>query len=494
MDKSLNKNVLKLLICFVLFFSFNLRVKADPAAFNVIDSSNVFVNCNEGSDCVPLCIYSNDDNTVNAIMGYHYDSGEWEIGFLRKNVNKYYYSSDVRMPKDNIYDGNKSGFWVGGELYGYFTENFACPSLLYLSQLGNNLCFESTRSGSYNTEGDCAKRKDININKNSTQLKAKYQFSNEYESVAKGVYDDLFIQQIDDDEAKNKYKIEFLHFIDSEGIKYDSSKSAKDNALANCNYIKENTEHGKLTDYMKKVSSSRDSYINSYINPSFATNANKYKSRNFFNFDDISFYKFDILYGMMVKNNDSSGNSDNMSFKRVAIMQSAHADNQSQNQPAFRYIYDLYGNNVAASVNYIVSTCGDEGIVIEAPSTNDALIKAKEELGLFMYQDPKIDIDNQVTYDCSFLTDVADIISNGYFILEMAGLAILVVLSIFDYVKIFLNDNADELNKANSKFVKRLIVAVLLFLLPAFVNLALRIFKIEGVDSDHPLCVQISNK
>ena len=79
----------------------------------------------------------------------------------------------------------------------------------------------------------------------------------------------------------------------------------------------------------------------------------------------------------------------------------------------------------------------------------------------------------------------------------MVGLAILIIFSALDYVKIFLNDNADELKKANSKLIKRLIILIVLFLLPALVNTILNIFNIEGFNSSDPLCrevINISNK
>ena len=163
-------------------------------------------------------------------------------------------------------------------------------------------------------------------------------------------------------------------------------------------------------------------------------------------------------------------------------------------KPIFKYLTSLYSLNVHTSVSYISSMCSEEGVTINVGDNfQQGLDNAKQHLDLHMYKDPQIDL-SEADFDCSFLTDVADIISTGYFIIEMVGLAILVIFTAMDYVKIFLNDNADELKKANSNFIKRLIIAVILFLLPALVNFALRIFKIEGINSEHPLCVQISNK
>lgn len=503
MDKSLNKNVFKLLFCFVLFFSFTIGVSADDN-FIKITTDNIYNNCNKDNKCIPMCIYG-DQNGEKVLIGYHYADKTWEIAFRKQGLTKddqLLYSIDDHMPKDHIQyekynDAKKLSVmdWQGSDGYNKLLSDYKCPSFVYLQPINNKLCFQDN-----NSQELCTKREDGTVGYGQDyKFGIKYQFTGEYANVSKAVYDDLFIQQIDDDEAKNKHKLEFLHSIDSD-IKYDSSKNAKDNAIDNCSYIKENTEAGKLNEYMKKVAGSKEKFVSEYINPSFATNANNNLMRNFINnsgityykFDDISFYDYNVLYGMMVENNDSSGNSDNMKFKNVAVMTGAHANNQIGAQPAFRYIYDLFGNNVTVSVNYIVSMCGEEGIVIDAPSTNDALIEAKKELGLYVYQDPQISFKDE--YDCSFLTDVAGIIGDAYFILEMAGLAILVVLSVMDYLKVFLSDNADELKKVNSRFIKRLIVAVALFLLPALVNFSLRIFKIEGINSDHPLCVQISNK
>ena len=498
MDKSLNKNVFKLLFCFVMFFSFTIGVSA-KTSFTKLDSNDIFANCNKNNQCAPLCIYSDSSGNSQALIGYHYGTKEWEVSYNKqitgdnKDFSGMYYKINSFLPDIDIYDGAKEGSWSGGIRYSKLVELYRCPTILYVNVVDDYLCFEDTGSDSSNTEGECFNRGLGYIDTNSMlKMTIKYQFVNEYTDVATNTYKDLAFIQDDEGEVKNKQKIEFLHSID-QGIKYDSSKSAKDNSLDNCSYIKENVEGSKMNDYLKKVAPSRENYITKYIDPSFASNAQKFKSRSFTNFNDFSFYKYNVLYGMMVKNNDSSGNSDNMEFKRVAVMQAAHSVNdQTQNKPAFKYIYDLYGNNVSASVNYIVSVCGDSGIVIDAPSMSETLDEAKKELGLYVYQDPQISFKDE--YDCSFLTDVAGIIGDAYFILEMAGLAILVVLSVMDYLKVFLSDNADELKKANSRFIKRLIVAVLLFLLPALVNFSLRIFKIEGINSDHPLCVQISNK
>ena len=99
-------------------------------------------------------------------------------------------------------------------------------------------------------------------------------------------------------------------------------------------------------------------------------------------------------------------------------------------------------------------------------------------------------------FDCDTLFggDIAKIISGAYFLIEMVALALLIVFTVIDYAKAILNGEADEVKKCNQKLIKRLIIVVVLFLLPAIINTVLGIFHIEGFNSDHPLCIDISNK
>lgn len=106
-----------------------------------------------------------------------------------------------------------------------------------------------------------------------------------------------------------------------------------------------------------------------------------------------------------------------------------------------------------------------------------------------------INVDITGTLDCdSLFADIATEIKTAYFFLEVLSIVLIVALSALEYAKIILNDNQDEFKKANKKLSRRLILLVTLFLLPAIINIVLRWFKIEGFNSENPLCVNVTEK
>ena len=56
---------------------------------------------------------------------------------------------------------------------------------------------------------------------------------------------------------------------------------------------------------------------------------------------------------------------------------------------------------------------------------------------------------------------------------------LLIILSVLDFIKAIAADNEDEVKKVTGKFVKRLIVAVVIFLVPLFLEFLLGIFGIN---------------
>ena len=54
---------------------------------------------------------------------------------------------------------------------------------------------------------------------------------------------------------------------------------------------------------------------------------------------------------------------------------------------------------------------------------------------------------------------------------------IIIILTILDFIKAIAADNEDEIKKVSGKFIKRLIVALILFLLPLLIEFLLGIFN-----------------
>ena len=59
---------------------------------------------------------------------------------------------------------------------------------------------------------------------------------------------------------------------------------------------------------------------------------------------------------------------------------------------------------------------------------------------------------------------------------------LLILLSVLDFMKAIASDSEDEMRKVGSKFVKRLIVAAIIFLLPLMLEFLLGIFGIATND------------
>ena len=59
---------------------------------------------------------------------------------------------------------------------------------------------------------------------------------------------------------------------------------------------------------------------------------------------------------------------------------------------------------------------------------------------------------------------------------------LLILLSVLDFMKAIASDSEDEMRKVGSKFVKRLIVAAIIFLLPLMLEFLLGIFGIATSD------------
>lgn len=97
-------------------------------------------------------------------------------------------------------------------------------------------------------------------------------------------------------------------------------------------------------------------------------------------------------------------------------------------------------------------------------------------------------VDNPVL-DCNGLFDyeTKQVISTAYFILEIIAILAVIGLTIKDYALAILNSNQDEIKKSNKRLLTRIIVLVVILLLPALINMTLKVFKVEVFNSD-PLC------
>ena len=73
-------------------------------------------------------------------------------------------------------------------------------------------------------------------------------------------------------------------------------------------------------------------------------------------------------------------------------------------------------------------------------------------------------------------------------IIKYVGSSLAILLGAFDFFKAVLSDEDKATNKAAQKFLKRLIAAALIFLLPLIIQFVLNNIEIEGFNANAPTC------
>ena len=68
--------------------------------------------------------------------------------------------------------------------------------------------------------------------------------------------------------------------------------------------------------------------------------------------------------------------------------------------------------------------------------------------------------------------------------------AIVIILSILDYIKALSSEDEGEMKKVNKRFMVRVIAVALLFIVPFILDFILKIFNIPGLSSTNPFCAK----
>lgn len=136
-----------------------------------------------------------------------------------------------------------------------------------------------------------------------------------------------------------------------------------------------------------------------------------------------------------------------------------------------RTILNDYCVSTLAHEDYSEGTCVEKCI----NSLKDDIIPLEESVGLrSAYGEEKCNIGEQV------LSMVYNVLKWAKYIAPV----LVIILSILDFIKALAAQSDDEMKKAQGKFVKRLIVAALLFLLPLIINFALKTFGFYNAGCD----------
>jgi len=452
-------------------FSFTGNVYADKNYLKE-KTNDLYSKCNEKNNCIPLCIYSSTDKDsvgINsekayiderAYIGYYINDNKWEIGAM-KGDNILYTFSDTKLPKSDIFwedlgeKGNKT--WNETEAYKELESNLKCPAYINIDYSGTSveLCFA-------NSANKCKEQGSWNPGTNFySDHPIKYSFGDSLKKVIDETYNALRV----DDNSSEDAKVKFLHDADPDNITYDSSKSGKENAEANCEFIKSKMEDQK-------------GYINKLVG----------------NSED-----FNVLIDSKLKENASTIDTRNTSIYNIKDLGSILNKKEMKDSEGTLYskkLSDIYTKSVLSSMRYYGEVCGfefDEAKFID---------ETREVYETKTYNLPNIDIDSK--FDCSTISGISDLISTGYFVIEIIALILLVGLTVLDYAKVIMSGEQDEMKKSNKRLLTRIIIAALILLLPMLINLILGVFHIEGIGSGdptdpnspnyNPLCVEIKNK
>jgi len=68
-------------------------------------------------------------------------------------------------------------------------------------------------------------------------------------------------------------------------------------------------------------------------------------------------------------------------------------------------------------------------------------------------------------------------------LIKFAAPILVIVLSTMDYIKAITSHDAEDLKKANGKFVKRLVIGILIFLLPYLLDFIFEIFGVYDIQT-----------
>lgn len=127
-------------------------------------------------------------------------------------------------------------------------------------------------------------------------------------------------------------------------------------------------------------------------------------------------------------------------------------------------------------------------------STEDLTNRLRECISYDYFYQWLVDNDmvNRFDGNCSFISqDVYNMLQTALNIIKIAGPILAIILGMLDFAKVIAAGDADkELKQAGQRFLKRIIAAAVLLILPIILSFLMNIFlKGEtGYDSDNPFC------
>lgn len=361
--------------------------------------------------------------------------------FIWKEIGPLLTSSGIyfeKPSKNNVNEG-----WKKGNLgYDNLHDNFVCPNYLYFDHtIKDPASKKNDMELCYANEKElCKYRNEDDITKFGKANNLSYSFNEELNEIL-----DAVILDLETDAPDKSLRIYF-------GLNEDTV----------CSMLEYDTDT-----FIDKM---RDENLLNYINEkiNYATPLDSI-NRSFYNYENIT----------KLLNPDQK----NSKHPNLFIMY-----NNQKLKEKYDKIESIYTNNISESLKKYADQCSIIGHEVNVDSSV-VEEKLEEKFEKLVVNYDNIDFSE---LNCeNIFAEFADIIKTAYFIIELLAILLAVVLTIVDYAKIILSDNQDEMKKSNKNLMIRLIIVAVILLLPALINMILKTFRIQGFDSDTPLCIEI---
>lgn len=487
------QKVLKSILVLIAFFVSINAVKADND-FKRKSSAKLYDRCNEANKCVKICTYKADttadhvgeyensslENGEVAYIGYYYSEHAWEIAFVDVGNEELVYSKSTILPASYIYWSNwrmekfdpEKKKWNEVDQYNWLKDKFRCPEFVTFENIVNpEMCLADT-------ENSCKDQNESFIGGTSFEgdRSRNTYFANDVMKVINDTYDNLSIANADE-----KTKVRFLAEADAKFKEvYDASKDPEDNILKYCDTLETQLKDEK--NYYKTLGNEVEykNTINKQLN----------ESATRLGVDNVWAFSEETLSSILTIKDESG----NIKYRDIIETETS--------KTYLEKLHNSYGENINVALNYAKEVCNKSSnskIDYDEKELVDS-IKDKYETTTFL----DLKFDKTTEFSCNSLGELAEMVKTGYFIIEVIGFVILIVFTSLDYAKVILNGEQDDMKKTNKRLATRLIVLAIILLLPALINFTLRIFNIEGFNSENPniegfnsenpLCVRIKNK
>ncbi len=81
------------------------------------------------------------------------------------------------------------------------------------------------------------------------------------------------------------------------------------------------------------------------------------------------------------------------------------------------------------------------------------------------------------------LTEFGEFMNTLYLIIRIATPILVILLSSIDYIKAIASSNADDLKKTNKRTIKRIVIGLIIFFLPMFLDLLFHLFGLYNINT-----------